>query len=104
MFAHVGAAGFDPDGVVDDAVHDRVGVDSAAEALVPVLLRVLGAEHGRGGVVAAFEELEEHASDAVIGAVEEPFVDHEERERGVLAALVTLPWVVERVGTWRTPF
>ena len=56
VFAHVGASGLDPDGVVDDAVHDGIGVDSAAEALVPVLPGVLGAEHRRGGVVAALEE------------------------------------------------
>jgi len=31
VFAHVDVAGFDPDGVVNDAVHDRVGGDSAAE-------------------------------------------------------------------------
>ncbi|MGD8214485.1 hypothetical protein [Aestuariimicrobium sp. Y1814] len=41
VFAHVVGAGFDPDGVVDDAVHDGVGVDAGAEALVPVLLLVL---------------------------------------------------------------
>ena len=45
VFSHVEGAGFDPEGVVDDAVHDGVGVDSGAEALVPVLLGVLGAEH-----------------------------------------------------------
>ena len=36
VLPHVVGAGLDPDGVVDDAVHDRVGVDSGAEALVPV--------------------------------------------------------------------
>ena len=70
LFAHVDVARLDPDGVVDDAVHDRVGVDSGAEALVPVLLRVLGAEHCRCRVVAAFEELEQHAADVVGGRVE----------------------------------
>jgi len=45
VFSHVVAAGLDPDGVVHDAVHDRVGVDSRTEALVPVFLGVLGAEH-----------------------------------------------------------
>ena len=34
VLAHVDVAGLDPEGVVDDAVHDRVGVDPAAEALV----------------------------------------------------------------------
>ena len=34
-----------PDGVVHDPVHDRVGVNSGAEALVPSFLGVLGAEH-----------------------------------------------------------
>ena len=41
VFSHVVRAGVDPEGVVDDAVHDRVGVHSGAEALVPVLLCVL---------------------------------------------------------------
>ena len=40
VFAHVGASGLDPDGVVDDAVHDGIGVDSAAEALVRQLERL----------------------------------------------------------------
>lgn len=53
MFAHVVAAGIDPDGVVDDAVDDRVGVDAGAEALTPVTLQILGAEDGRGFPVAA---------------------------------------------------
>ena len=45
VFSHVVAAGLDPDGVMHDAVHDGVGVNPGAEALVPVLLGVLGAEH-----------------------------------------------------------
>ena len=45
VFSHVVAAGLDPDGVVHDAVHDRVGVDPGNESLVPILLGVLGAEH-----------------------------------------------------------
>ena len=45
VFSHVVAAGLDPDGVVHDAVHDRVGVNAGTEALVPILLGVLGAEH-----------------------------------------------------------
>ena len=46
VLAHVVVAGVDPDGVVHDSVHDRVGVDPGAEPLVPVFLGVLGAEHG----------------------------------------------------------
>ena len=46
VLAHVVGAGVDPDGAVDDAVHDGVGVDPGAQALVPVLLRVLRAEDG----------------------------------------------------------
>ena len=59
VFAHVEGAGLDPEGVVDDTVHDGVGVYGGAEALVPVLLRVLGAEHRRGVSVAALEEFEQ---------------------------------------------
>ncbi len=57
MFAHVVVAGLNPDCVVDDAVHDRVGVNTGAEALVPVLLLILGAEHRRGFAVASRAEL-----------------------------------------------
>ena len=74
VFAHVHLAGLDPDGVVDDAVHDRVGVDSAAETPVPVLLRVLGAEHRRRRVVASLEQLEEHGSRVVGRGVEQPLI------------------------------
>ena len=45
VFSHIVAAGLDPNGVVHDAVHDRVRVNSGAEALVPIFLGVLGAEH-----------------------------------------------------------
>ena len=41
VFAHVVAAGLDPDGVVHDAVHVCVGVNPEAEALVAIPLRVL---------------------------------------------------------------
>jgi len=50
--AHVVAAGVQEYGVVDYAVHDRVGVDAAAEALVPVLALVLGGEQRRALAVA----------------------------------------------------
>ena len=45
VFSHAVAAGLDPDGVVHDTVHDRVGVNPGTETLVPILLGVLGAEH-----------------------------------------------------------
>ena len=45
VFSHVVAAGLDPDGVVHDTVHDRVGVNSGTESLMPIFLGVLGAEH-----------------------------------------------------------
>jgi hypothetical protein len=37
--------------------------------VVPVLLRVLGAEHGSDGVIAALEEYHEHAAGALVGAI-----------------------------------
>ena len=83
VFAHVGATGVDPDRVVDDPVHDRVGVDASAEAVVPVFLRVLGAEHGRAGVVTPLEEFQEHGPHCLVGWVQKPLVDHEEGERRV---------------------
>jgi hypothetical protein len=45
LLSHVVAAGLDPNGVVDDRLHDRVGVDAGPEPLVPVLLLMLRAEH-----------------------------------------------------------
>jgi hypothetical protein len=38
VLAHVVVAGIDQDGVVHDAVHDGIGVNSGAEPLVPVFL------------------------------------------------------------------
>lgn len=68
---------------MDDAVHDGAGVNSGAEPLVPILVGVLGAEHGGGVSVAALEELEQHAAHPFIGRVEQPFIKHEQRESGV---------------------
>ena len=87
MFAHVDLAGFDSVGVVDDAVHDRVGVDPAAEALVPVLLRLLGAEHRRGRVVAPFEELATVVRDMSCAAICRP-VSPSARNRSTSFALI----------------
>ena len=56
LFPHVVGVGLDSDRVVDDAIHDRVIVNTGAEALVPVLLLILGAEHGRRFSVTAFHE------------------------------------------------
>ena len=66
VLAHFEGAGLDPEGILHDAVHNRVGVNSGAETPVPVLLGVLGAEHRRGVAVAAFEELQQHASHDLI--------------------------------------
>lgn len=44
VLPHVVGAGLDPDGVVDDPVHDCVRVNTGAEALVPVLLRAAPAD------------------------------------------------------------
>lgn len=41
VFLHAIAVGFDPDGVVHDAAHDRAHVNPGAEVLVPVFLVVL---------------------------------------------------------------
>lgn len=67
--AHVVVAGVDGDGVVDDAVHDRVGGHVSSEPPVPVLDGVLCAEHGAGGVVAVFHDLEEEGAHAFVGLV-----------------------------------
>ena len=64
--------------------HDRIGADARAEPGMPVLLRVLGAEHRRAGVVAAFKQFQQHGAHVVVGMVQEPFIDHEQRERGIL--------------------
>ena len=48
MLARVGAGGLDTDRVVHCAVHDRVGVNVGSQALMSVVLGLLGAGH-RGG-------------------------------------------------------
>ncbi len=83
VFAHVPVAGFYPGGVVHDPVHDGVGVGAATEPLVPVLLGVLGGEQGAAGVVAAFHELEQERAEALLGRVEQPSVEREDRVRAV---------------------
>lgn len=82
---HVVVAGVDGDAVVDDAVHDRVDGHIAPELLVPVLDGVLRAEHGDDGVVAVLQYLEQEGAHPVVGLVEEPFVQYEQRVRAVLA-------------------
>jgi len=69
---------------VDDAVHDGVSVDPAAEPGVPVLLAELGAEDGGRRAVAGLHELEQEAPEELVGAVEQPLVEHEDLEGRVL--------------------
>ena len=58
--------GVEPARVVDDAAHDRIRVDAPAEAVVPVLPRVLGAEQRRGRVGAALDQLGEEADRGIV--------------------------------------
>jgi hypothetical protein len=71
VLAHVAGAGLYPDGVVPDPVHDDLGVRPGSEALAPVPLRVLGAEHGGGHLVAEFQQLDQHAAYRLRGPAEE---------------------------------
>ena len=65
---------------MDDAVHDRLGSHIRAEAGMPVLLPVLGAEDCGPLVVAETEDLEQEAAKAVIRLAEQPFVEDEDLE------------------------
>lgn len=56
---HARLSHVDPCGLVDDAVHDRLGRDIGTEPGMPVLLPVLGAEDRRPLVVAELEDLEQ---------------------------------------------
>lgn len=56
---HVDVPHLDPNGVVDDPVHDRLGMCPSSHAAVPLVNRVLGAVDGRRVVVAPLGELEE---------------------------------------------
>ena len=83
---HVELAGVDSYRVVHDAVEDGVGDGVAAETAVPFLGRQLGGgERGAGVAVAQIHELEQEPSEPFVGLVHEPFVDREQRVRGVLA-------------------
>ena len=71
-----------PNGVVNDAVHDRV-VNAGAETAVLVLLLILGAEYRRAPPVVSFHQLEQHAAHGFCRAIKEPLVDDEEGEGGI---------------------
>ena len=57
VLPHVDVARGHPDGVVDDAVHDGVGLDAPAEARVPVALAELRAEDDGALHVLALRDL-----------------------------------------------
>lgn len=99
---HAHLAHADPCGAVDDAVHDGVGVDPAAEPGVPVLLAELGAEDGGRRAVAGLHEPGQEAPEELVGAVGQPLVEHEDLEgrvpprdlalaAGALARLAPVP-------------
>ena len=85
LLPHIELAGVDSYRIVHDAVEDGVGDGVAAETTVSFLGRQLGGERGAGVVVAQFHELEQEPSEPFVGLVHEPFVDREQRIRGVLA-------------------
>ena len=74
-----------------DSVHDRVSMNITTEPLMPVLLRILSAEHGRDRIVASFEELEQHPTERFAGLVQKPLVKNKQTVRGVLAEEFLLP-------------
>ena len=80
---HVDLARLQPDGVMDDAVHDRIGMDPSAQPGVPVLLLVLGAEDRGLAVAPQFHELHDHAPEVVVGLVQQPLVQHKDLEAAV---------------------
>lgn len=57
---------------------------------MPVLLPELGAENRRARAVARLHELEREAPEQLAGAVEQPLVQHEHLEGGVLAGELAL--------------
>lgn len=64
--------------------------------MMPILVVVLGAGRGRGGVGPALQELEEQAAGGFVWLVEQPFIDHEEGERPYLRRNLSLPPALSR--------
>ena len=94
--AHVDLAHLHPDGVVHDAVNDRLGRGVASEPRVPVLALELGAEHGRALLVAALHHLQEERAHAVVELLEQPLVQDEQLEaRELLHELGVAPVPVD---------
>lgn len=77
---HVHLSHLYPRGVVDDAVHDGVGVDAAVEPGMPVLLLELRAEDRGGLLESPLHHLEHEGAEALVGLLEQPFVQHEQLE------------------------
>ncbi len=80
VFAHAVAGRHNPDSVVDDPVHDHVGVDAAAGTLVPLHLLILGAENGRGLASTTFHQLQQHVPHQFSCPIQRPLVNHLESE------------------------
>lgn len=77
---HVHLPHFYPRGVVDDAVHDGVGVDAAAEPGMPVLLLELRTEDRGSLLVSPLHHLEDEGAEALVELLEQPLVQHEQPE------------------------
>lgn len=70
LLAHIMSACVEPDCVVHNVIHDRIGMYTGTKALVPVPLRILGTEHRSNMVIATLEEFQQHAAHRLIRMIE----------------------------------
>ena len=74
QFPHIDVTGVHPCSGMHDPVHNRIGVDTAAQSAVPVLTLVLCTENRGGAVIAALYQLKDEMLFAFRHIVEQPFI------------------------------
>jgi hypothetical protein len=77
-FSHALTGEFDPVGIVNDAVEDRIGEGRIADDVVPAIDRHLAGEQDRTGVVAVFDDFEQVAGLVWRERLRAPIIEDEQ--------------------------
>jgi len=83
---HAFAGQFDPMGVVNETVHDGVGVGGIVDDLVPTVQGKLGRDDGRASPISLLEDFEEVMPGAGVERLQPPIVENEQIDASSLLA------------------